>query len=54
MQQEPIQEENCPCRRKNCPRHGRCGECRAFHEKNSRYPVWCQREKKKVQKENQE
>ena len=27
---------NCPCKRKKCPRHTHCDECRRHHEKTKR------------------
>ena len=35
--------ENCPCRKKGCPRHGDCAACRAYHAERKR-PVFCERE----------
>lgn len=38
---------DCPCKRKDCPRHGDCEACRAHHAKSNR-PRPCER---KAQKE---
>ena len=35
--------ENCPCRKKGCPRHGDCAACRSYHAERKR-PVFCERE----------
>ncbi|HEX2938738.1 MAG TPA: hypothetical protein VHO66_07460 [Ruminiclostridium sp.] len=32
----------CPCRKKQCPRHGDCDACREHH-KNSKYKPACER-----------
>ena len=32
----------CPCKKKTCPRHGHCAECRAHHREHSRWPVYCE------------
>ena len=37
--------ENCPCKREGCERHGNCDECRRFHtECKPELPVFCERE----------
>ena len=28
--------ENCPCKKRNCPRHGDCAACRAHHQGSRR------------------
>ena len=38
-----MMNENCPCRKKGCPRHGDCAACRAYHAERKR-PVFCERE----------
>lgn len=39
--------ENCPCRKKECARHGNCEACRAHHAAVKRKrPVACERKKK--------
>lgn len=39
--------ENCPCRRKRCERHGNCEECRKHHAESKRQiPVACEKKKK--------
>ena len=35
--------ENCPCGKKGCPRHGDCAACQAYHAERKR-PVFCERE----------
>lgn len=42
---EPIEREDCPCKRLRCPRHGRCSACKKFHE-TSIYPANCMKKKK--------
>jgi hypothetical protein len=39
---ESVVECSCP---NDCPRHGRCDECRAFHA-TTKYPPYCEREHK--------
>ena len=40
--------ENCPCKRKKCERHGKCDECRKHHAESKRQrPVACEKEKKR-------
>ncbi|MDD6991992.1 MAG: hypothetical protein PUI48_09220 [Oscillospiraceae bacterium] len=41
-----MQNENCPCKKKKCERHGKCDECRNYHA-NSKRQRPCEREKKK-------
>ncbi len=42
---------NCPCKRKNCERHGNCAECRLYHQNHTRYRgSYCDRQKKKKHK----
>ena len=36
--------ENCPCSKVKCIRHGSCNECRAHHKKHNR-PRPCERER---------
>ncbi|MDP4091726.1 MAG: hypothetical protein Q8920_00015 [Bacillota bacterium] len=35
---------DCDCPKKNCPRHGKCTECEAYHLQGKRLP-YCKREK---------
>lgn len=35
---------NCPCKRKKCERHGNCEACLAHH-KDKKHPPYCEREK---------
>lgn len=36
--------ENCPCKKKKCPRHGDCDNCRRHHAESMRKrPVYCER-----------
>ena len=38
--------QDCPCRKKNCPRHGDCCSCRAYHASSKRKrPTACERKK---------
>lgn len=35
---------NCPCKKKSCPRHGNCTECRKHHAESKRqWPVKCEK-----------
>lgn len=37
-------DENCPCKRKRCERHGKCDECREHHAASRRgRPVACEK-----------
>lgn len=36
MEYRMLINENCPCSKVNCIRHGKCNECRAHHEKHGR------------------
>ncbi|MDO4381404.1 MAG: hypothetical protein Q4D20_11100 [Clostridia bacterium] len=40
-----IKNGNCPCKKKNCIRRGKCDECRKYHAETQR-PVYCEKEKK--------
>lgn len=42
MKYTTVFNENCPCTKLKCIRHGRCNECRAHHAKKSR-PRPCER-----------
>ena len=38
--------ENCPCKKKKCARHGKCDECRKHHSESARQrPVYCEKGK---------
>ena len=42
-----IINENCPCKRKKCERHGKYDECRKHHAESERQrPVYCEKKKK--------
>ena len=34
---------NCPCVRKKCERHGKCDLCRKHHSLCKKYPVYCEK-----------
>lgn len=40
-------KEDCPCKKKNCKRHGDCDACRAYHAKSKRKRP-CEREKNNI------
>lgn len=42
--------KSCPCPKANCPRHGNCDECRAFHA--GKKPPYCQQHQKADSKKN--
>lgn len=42
--------ENCPCKKKKCERHGNCDECRKHHAKSKRQRP-CEKGKKEAQLE---
>lgn len=44
------QQTECCCKRTNCPRHGRCEECIAYHKEHKRYVPYCQRNAGKAQR----
>ena len=37
-----LEENYCPCRRNECERHGKCGECRKHHAEKNKKPS-CER-----------
>lgn len=41
---------DCKCRKKNCPRHGKCEECIAYHKTNSKREPYCLRKGSKQRK----
>lgn len=42
-----MENPNCTCKKKRCPRHGKCDECRAHHASlKGELPVACERKKK--------
>ena len=44
-----MEKKDCPCKRKNCERHGDCDACRAYHAKMKRKcPCACERQKKRL------
>ena len=43
--------ENCPSKKKKCERHGKCDECRKYHEESKwQRPVYCEKEIKGLKK----
>ena len=39
-----LAKKDCPCKRINCQRHGKCEECREHHKfKEKRFPAACER-----------
>ena len=36
MAYKRTSKEDCPCKRTDCARHGRCAECRAHHARKKR------------------
>lgn len=36
-------EIRCPCKKKTCPRYGKCGECLLYHRQHKRFPPYCKR-----------
>lgn len=43
--------ENCPCKKKKCERHGNCEECRTHHAESKRQrTAACEKEKKEFGK----
>lgn len=46
-----LMNNNCPCKKKKCERHGNCAACRDHHaEKQRRYPVACEKGKNESEK----
>lgn len=42
-----MENANCPCKKKNCERRGKCDECRKYHAGSKRQRlVACERKKK--------
>jgi len=33
-----VARTGCPCSKTNCPKHGRCGECAAYHAGEGKLP----------------
>ena len=33
-----VAQTDCPCSKKNCPRHGQCRECAAYHGDQGKLP----------------
>jgi hypothetical protein len=44
-----VAQTECPCSKKNCPRHGQCTECAAYHRDKGGLPV-CFRERNRWDK----
>ncbi len=43
-----MKTENCPCKWKNCKRHGDCKLCRDHHASHPKYKQpFCEKKKKK-------
>jgi len=38
---------SCPCKWVKCPRHGDCGACREHHEKEKKFPPFCEKNPRK-------
>jgi len=34
QEKEIVINSKCPCDEPNCPRHGKCLECQAYHKKH--------------------
>lgn len=34
---------DCPCKKKNCEKHGKCGECREYHRLYKKNLPVCER-----------
>lgn len=43
--------EECPCKRQQCPRHGDCVTCREHHLSNKKIPTYCEQIKDKEKRE---
>ena len=44
-------EKECPCKKKNCERHGKCDACREYHANSKRQrPVACERNHQSLKK----
>ena len=42
-----IINENCPCKRKKCERHGKCDECRKHHAESERQSLFIVKKRKR-------
>lgn len=51
--EEVQHNENCPCKRIKCERHGDCAACRAHHTQKKKYPSTCERLKRREEKKSQ-
>lgn len=45
-----VAQSGCPCPSKNCPRHGQCQECAAYHADQGKLP-FCFRTRKRWDKQ---
>jgi hypothetical protein len=46
-----LQVIDCPCTKRNCPRHGYCAECREYHRTAKRpRPPYCERKRNWLQR----
>lgn len=44
-----MRNKECPCKKKNCERHGKCDECREHHANlKQQRPVACEGKKKVI------
>ena len=43
----------CKCPRTECPRHGRCEECRTHHAEHKKHPPYCDRAKLRAEKKKE-
>lgn len=46
------QNQECPCKRLQCKRHGDCEACKKHHLEVMRYSPACERAKKKKKPQN--
>lgn len=43
MEQDKITPAICPCKKKDCERHGDCERCLAHHATHKKHPPYCKR-----------
>lgn len=47
-----MENENCPCKRVKCERHGDCAACRAHHSSTKKQLTACDKAKRKEERAN--
>ena len=45
-----MEQDFCPCKRTNCPRHGDCAACREHHRRKHNSLTYCEKLERKVRR----